>query len=581
MDQIQAVFNNKFIRLKILNSITRIIDLLRLMFTSSRMMTLIKSTLPTMIITLNLNKIMRKNMVEIIKYFSVVHKLVLDRPKVECILQLKSIDILELQYFNCPKDDEDSVLQHLSTVVNDELILNNYQITTINNNNIESLKGIYQRVKRLHLDGLSSQFMKFDNYDHIISLKTTCITNSSSYFQRITPIETIPVTLPTYIPQFLSQKHFSSLQELCLNSISINDEILLNLSKSSKLKILSLKNSDRVTDVGLIALCHQLSKLVVYNLSEITDRSLSHCFMLRDLFISKCPKVRGDCFQILCNTLESIDLGKSLKYIQPNKYFDSYQCFSKIPKVKVSIGNYDIENDWDPVNPYSHLPLLTHIDEVHSSSDLTDEILSQFTRIQSLRFGTYGYHASYTDQGIKQMIENRDPNAGVIEFFMLDSNLITDLSLQYLSQVPIQRLAIHCKITAQGMKYLNGIDEIDLNLEATDEHLKNIPNVKALEFWSKKDDVTATGISYLSNLRFIRISYPNFPLNAFQHLSTIDTLFVDEWEDPIPFHVTQLLKGLVEVFENGDCNFLQPEDDEEDSENKLFLLRNGVSCQSY
>ncbi|KYR01585.1 hypothetical protein DLAC_01584 [Tieghemostelium lacteum] len=558
------------------------------MFTSSRMMTLIKSTLPTMIITMNLNKIMRKNMVEIIKYFSVVHKLVLYSPNVECILQLKSIDILELQYFSCPKDDEDSVLQHLSTVVNDELILNNYQITTINNNNIESLKRIYQRIKRLHLDRLSSQFMKFDNYDHITSLKTKCITNSSSYyFQRFTiyksrtPIETKPVTLPIHIPQFLSQKHFSSLQELCLNSISIDDEILLNLSKSSKLQILSLKNSDRVTDVGLIALCHQLSKLVVYKLSEITDRSLSHCFMLRDLFISKCPKVRGDCFQILCNTLESIDLGSSLKYIQPNKYFDSYQCFSKIPKVKVSMENYDLENDWDPVNPYSHLPLLTHIDEVHSSSDLSDEILSQFTRIQSLGFGTRGYHTAYTDQGIKQMIENRDPNAGVIEIFILDSNLITDLSLQYLSQVPIQRLEIHCKITAQGMKYLNGIDEIELDLEVTDEHLKNIPNVKSLEFWSKKDGVTATGISYLSNLRFIRISYPNFPLNAFQHLSTIDTLFVDEWEDPIPFHVTQLLKGLVEVFENGDCNFLQPEDDKEDSENKLFLLRNGVSCETY
>ncbi|KYR01607.1 hypothetical protein DLAC_01606 [Tieghemostelium lacteum] len=555
------------------------------MFTSSRMMTLIKSTLPTMIITLNLNKIMRKNMVEIIKYFSVVHKLVLDRPKVEYILQLKSIDILELQDFNCPKDDEDSVLQHLSTVVNDELILNNYQITTTN---IESLKGIYQRIKRLHLDRLSSQFMKFDNYDHITSLKTKCITNTSyfdaegpsRYFKSKTPIEAIPKTLPTHILQFLSQKHFSSLQELCLNSKSINDEILLNLSKSSKLKILSLKNSDKVTDVGLIALCHHLSKLVVYKLSEITDRSLSHCFMLQDLFISKCPKVRGDCFQILCNTLESIDLGKSLKYIQPNKYFDSYQCFSKIPKVKVSMDNYDhLENDWDPVNLYSHLPLLTHVDRVDSSSDLTDEILSQFTRIQRLEFDSYGINTRYTDQGIKQMIDNRDPNAGVIELFILDSNLITDLSLQYLSQVPIQRLAIHCKITAQGMKYLNGIDEIELDLEATDEHLKNIPNVKALELWSKKDDVTATGISYLSNLRFIRISYPNFPLNAFQHLSTIDTLFIDEWEDPIPFHVTQLLKGLVEVVENtGDCNFLQSEDDEEDSENKLFLLRNGVTC---
>ncbi|KYR01610.1 hypothetical protein DLAC_01610 [Tieghemostelium lacteum] len=300
------------------------------MFTSSRMMTLIKSTLPTMIITLNLNSTMRKSMVEIIKYFSVVHKLVLDRPSVECILQLKNIDILELQYFNCSKDDEDSVLQHLSTVVNDELILNNYQITTINNN-IESLKGIYQRIKRLHLDRISSQFMKFDNYDHITSLKTTCITNSSSgYFKSRTPIETIPITLPTHILQFLSQKHFSSLQELCLN-------------------------------------------------------------------------------------------------------------------------------------------------------------------------------------------------------------------------------------------------------KATDEHLKNIPNVKALELGSRKDSVTATGISYLSNLRFIRIANPNFPLNAFQHLSTIDTLFIDVWEHPIPFHITQLLKGLVHVVENVG-NFLQSEDDEEDSENKLFLLRNGVTC---
>ncbi|KYR01586.1 Histidine kinase A [Tieghemostelium lacteum] len=399
------------------------------MFTSSRMMTLIKSTLPTMIITMNLNKIMRKNMVEIIKYFSVVHKLVLYSPNVECILQLKSIDILELQEFSCPKEHEESVLQHLSTVVNDELILNNYQITTINNN-IESLKGIYQRIKRLHLDRLSSQFMKFDNYDHITSLKTTCTTirryveieegGPSRYLKNTlkskTPIETIPITLPTHIPQFLSQKHFSSLQELCLNSKSINDEILLNLSKSSKLKILSLKNSDKVTDIGLIALCHHLSKLVVYNLSEITDRSLSHCFMLRDLFISECPKVRGDCFQILCNTLESIDLGKSLKYIQPNKYYDSYQCFSKIRKVSVSMENYDdLENDWDPMNLYSHLPLLTHIDRVASSRDLSDEILSQLTRIQRLEFDSFGINTRYTDQGIKQMIDNRDPNAGVIE----------------------------------------------------------------------------------------------------------------------------------------------------------------------
>ncbi|KYR01603.1 hypothetical protein DLAC_01603 [Tieghemostelium lacteum] len=536
---------------------------------------------------------MRKSMVEIIKYFSVVHKLVLYSPNIEYILQLKSIDILELQNFNCPKDDEDSVLQHLSTVVNDELILNNYQITTINNN-IESLKGIYQRIKRLHLDRLSSQFMKFDNYDHIISLKTTCTTirkyfeieegGPSRYYKSTVKskphIEVIPITLPTHILQFLSQKHFSSLQELCLNSKSINDEILLNLSKSSKLKILSLKNSDKVTDIGLIALCHQLSKLVVYNLSEITDRSLSHCTMLQDLFISECPKVRGDCFQILCNTLESIDLGKSLKYIQPNKYFDSYQCFSKIPKVKVSMKNYDhLENDWDPVNFYSHLPLLTHIDGVESSRDLSDEILSQFTRIQRLEFDSFEINTRYTDQGIKQMIDNRDPNAGVIEIFVLDSNLITDLSLQYLSQVPIQRLEIlYCKITAQGMKYLNGIDEIVLRGETTDEHLKNIPNVKALELGKGEDNVTATGISYLSNLRFNRIANPNFPLNAFQHLSTIDTLFIDEWEDPIPFHVTQLLKGLVEVVEN-DCNFLQSEDDEEDSENKLFLLSNGVTCE--
>ncbi|KYQ89650.1 hypothetical protein DLAC_09616 [Tieghemostelium lacteum] len=552
-DHFQILFNNSFIRLKILNGIDRVIDLLRLMFTSNQNRKLIQSSIDKMSITIKQRDIIKGTLEQIIKNLSNVHTLDIHLPSIESLYQLKSVNTLIIRRFPEIKQNKEQLFTHLSKVVKDEL--------RICNSNVDiNIGGIDRLIKQLFLDTLPTRYT-FESFDQITTL-------------RQNPLK----SLYPHCVSIISQKHFPLLQNIILNGDQITDQILQNLSKSAQLRNVKLYRCSQVTDVGMVAFRDTVTKLDVDDLPEITDLALQYPH-LKYLKIQHCPKVVGHCFEWLSNTLENIDIGNSIIYLKPVNNYDSYKYFRKIPNVTINLREGNVSNTWDKENEYSHLALLTHFKTFPTSQMLTDDILSNLTRVKVLYFGSYGgRNHTFSDIGIQRMIENRYPKENnPIESIILDSFLVTDKSLEYLSTIVINRIELICAdITDEGCKYLNQINDISLCLcdRLTDDAMQHLSHVKNLEIlWL---NITENGINHLKSLKELVID-DEFPVEAFEYLPHIDKLTVLGWRDPIPFSVAKHLKNLVELVENnGDCNFTQDEEQYEDSENKLFLHQNGV-----
>ncbi|KYQ91998.1 hypothetical protein DLAC_06821 [Tieghemostelium lacteum] len=533
----EVIFNNSYIRLIILNGIVRVLDLLSLMFTSATNRKIITKSLEHVTVEIGdccgiLHRFGYPPIDKIIKNLSSLHRLIIHSPPYESLLHLKRVDKLELFEFTCGNlstVQQKNLMKHLNEVVKDELIITfRYR----GDRSFQRSNLCYQLIRKLDLHRLPIQYLELD-MNHITSINT-------HYYG---PGETFP-PYKNHIPKFLLQKQFPMLHTVSLAGHTITDEILKNLSESSAVGLIqvSLVDCENVTDVGLSYFIKSVTNLTVIDLPLITDLTLQLADKVEILHICHCMLVKGSFFKNL--HIKQLNLGTSQEYL---KLSYAITLFGKIPKLEMT--TQIIENFWDLDNPYSHYSLITDL-HLPDSFFLTDEVMGNFNRIKKLTFGVENAGTRYTDNGIKNLIQNRDSNAGDLEFWVLSSSEITDRSLMYLSKVSIKTLHIsnNRNITDKGIKHLRGIEEIEIsNCPClTDESLKVLCNVKKIKI-ENCPLITEKGYSYLTNLVEITIN-DSFPVVAIKHLKSIDTLVIAQWKkNSIPDDLAGELVGIKEI----------------------------------
>ncbi|KYR01617.1 hypothetical protein DLAC_01617 [Tieghemostelium lacteum] len=536
----QIIFNNTFIRLNILNNIARNTDLFNLMSTSSSNQRLVKKSLENMTIEIKYSTVKLTNgtlssPINQINNISHVYRLKIINPIVSCLHLLKQVEILELVNWNTNSFGiqlSEEIIDHLKKIVKSKLILTNGHIK----------ESIYAQLtplmKKDHLSTLDMEYLK-DPKSHLLTLD------------------------------------WSNVQSISFQGKVVNDELLKKLSESSASGLINvtLNECDLVTDMGISYFIKSVKKLSVSDLNNISDKSLELAEAnLESLCISGCSGVRGVCYKKLCKTLRLLDVHYSVDTLWAMGDCDPYEYLIQIPNIHVVINTRNIKHPKHRKmeNCYRYLSLITKVEFVDSYI-MTDDIWSNLTRLKEIYFQQGGGNTfkGYSDIGIKNFIENRLPNAGQIEFLSLDSCILTDQSLKLL-QGKVRHLELYLDIKDEWMKYLDGVEKLDLNCSEllTDEGMKSLSNVLSLGLYCCPL-VTEKGFSYLNNIKELKI-LDYFPLEAVKYLENLDTLIIFSWEkEPIPHELAKHLHRLLTIIDLNYSTFFS-------NDSIQFLVNNGV-----
>ncbi|KYQ88957.1 hypothetical protein DLAC_10546 [Tieghemostelium lacteum] len=489
---IQHIFQNNTIRLVILNNLRGIHELVRLMFTSKLVKTLIEKSLKVMTVVVDPIKINPTAM----KYLSNCFRLIintLDEEFQDYFQYLENIDQLEIKKQKHWLSQDD--FMHLSNSITQNIIMTAEDM----NRYRDEMVSITKLLKSFTIEMVSKEFIEELVPSQIT--KITCIRRAQNYYGHNQKL----------ITNLLTTTLFSNLTEISFQSnpytIPIDATILENLSKSGKIEKVKLFDLGNITNEDIIHLSATCKHLYIVECPKVTDEIFKYLPVLETLKIGDCAGISGIGFQYLNqSTLKSVDI--SIGTYLSNINIEYVKYLKEIESVTTYISTKNVIGEYLQVFTEIKFNTFVNLEPLH---------FSYFKKIRVLKLPTS--HSVYNDQCIQILYDNLyDPKS--LKHLSIEGD-ITDKSMVYFKYLEKLEISYCATISSEEFKYLENLKYLSISrcMNITDDAFKYLQHCKSFKIRDMK--ITETAYTYMTNT--VRLSVDEqFPLSALKHLKNLD-----------------------------------------------------------